>query len=74
MIKVGLVGVGGMGFTHYKAYKGIPSAEVVAVADVRVEMAKEKTAGDEVNVYATLEELLANEKVDMISTLKAIKK
>ena len=66
MIKVGLIGIGGMGFTHYNAYKNIPSAKVVAVADVRVDMAKEKTAGDEVNIYSSLEELLAGERVDMI--------
>ena len=66
MIKVGLVGIGGMGGVHYNAYKSISGAEVVAVADVRVDMAKEKTAGDGVRVYATLDELLANESLDMI--------
>ena len=66
MIKVGLIGIGGMGGVHYNAYKGIEDAEVVAVADVRVDMAKEKTEGDGVNVYATMEELLANEKIDMV--------
>ena len=66
MIKVGLVGIGGMGGVHYNAYKNISTAEVVAVADVRVDMAKEKTAGDNVNVSATLDELLSSEKVDMI--------
>ena len=42
MLKVGLVGIGGMGFVHYNAYKKIEGAEVVAVADVRTDMAKEK--------------------------------
>ena len=40
MLKIGLVGIGGMGFVHYNAYKRIEGAEVVAVADVRTEMAK----------------------------------
>ena len=66
MLKVGLVGIGGMGFVHYNAYKKIEGAEVVAVADVRTDMAKEKIAEDKVNVYASLDELLANEKVDVI--------
>ena len=66
MIKVGLIGIGGMGFVHYKAYKRIEGAEVVAVADVRTDMAKEKIADDKVNVYSTIDELLANEKVDVI--------
>ena len=66
MLKVGLVGIGGMGFVHYNAYKRIEGAEVVAVADVRTDMAKEKIAEDNVNVYASIDELLANEKVDVI--------
>ena len=37
MLKVGLVGIGGMGFVHYNAYKKIEGAEVVAVADVRTD-------------------------------------
>ena len=66
MLKVGLVGIGGMGFVHYNAYKKIEGVEVVAVADVRTDMAKEKIAEDKVNIYASLDELLANEKVDVI--------
>ena len=49
MLKVGLVGIGGMGFVHYNAYKKIEGAEVVAVADVRTDMAKEKIAEDKVS-------------------------
>lgn len=66
MLKVGLVGIGGMGFVHYNAYKRIDGAEVIAVADVRTNMAKEKIAEDKVNIYASVDELLANEKVDVI--------
>ncbi len=66
MLKVGLIGIGGMGFVHYNAYKKIEGAEVVAVADVRTDMAKEKIAADDVEIYSTLDELLANEKVDLI--------
>ena len=66
MLKIGLVGIGGMGFVHYNAYKRIEGAEVVAVADVRTEMAKEKIKEDKVNIYSNIDELLANEKVDVI--------
>lgn len=66
MLKVGLVGIGGMGFVHYNAYKKLEGAQVVAVADVRTDMAKEKIATDGVKIYATLDELLANEKVDVV--------
>ena len=66
MIKVALIGIGSMGFVHYQAYKTIKNAKVIAVADVRTDMAKEKTAGDDVNIYSTIEELLAHENPDMI--------
>ena len=66
MIKVGLVGIGGMGGVHFNAYRRMKDAEVVAVADVRVDMAREKVAGTEARVYATLDELLAAESVDVI--------
>lgn len=66
MKRVALVGIGGMGFVHYNAYKKIDNAEVIAVADPRVEMAKEKIGEDKVNVYASLEELLSAESVDMV--------
>ena len=66
MLRVGLVGIGGMGTVHYNEYKKIDTASVVAVADVRVDMAKEKIGDDNVNVYADMEALLSNEQVDMI--------
>ena len=34
MIRVGLVGIGGMGRTHYKCYQNNPNAKVVALCDV----------------------------------------
>ena len=66
MKKVALIGIGGMGFVHYNAYKKIENAEVIAVADPRVDMAKEKIGEDKVNVYASIHELFENEKPDMV--------
>ncbi len=66
MIKVALIGIGGMGKVHFDAYKTVDTAEVIAVADVRTEMAKEKVADDNIKIYATMDELLANEKPDMV--------
>ncbi|HVF09413.1 MAG TPA: Gfo/Idh/MocA family oxidoreductase [Abditibacteriaceae bacterium] len=34
MIKVGLIGIGGMGRTHYGCYENIPDAQIVAICDV----------------------------------------
>ena len=63
MFKVALVGIGGMGNVHFNAYRRMKNAEVIAVADVRVDMAKEKTKGTNAKIYATLEELLKNVEV-----------
>lgn len=65
-MKVALIGIGGMGGCHFMNYKSIPEAEIIAVADVRTDMAKEKVEGTGAKVYATMEELLANEKPELI--------
>ena len=64
-MKVGLIGLGGMGFVHYNAYKKMADIEI-AVADIRVDMAKEKIKDDPVRVYSSLEELLDKENPDFI--------
>ena len=66
MKKVALIGIGGMGFVHYNAYKKIENAQIIAVADPRVDMAKGKVGTDNVNVYAGIEELFASEKPDVV--------
>ena len=45
MTKVALIGIGGMGFNHFKQYAKMEDVKVIAVADVRIDMAKEKIAG-----------------------------
>ena len=64
-MKVGLIGIGGMGFVHFNCYKKMEGVEI-AVADVRVDMAKEKIQNESVHVYSSLEELLENEDVDYV--------
>lgn len=66
MIKIGLVGIGGMGGVHFNVYKSLKDVQVVAVADVRTDMAKEKVNDDSINIYASLDELLSSETVDII--------
>jgi UDP-N-acetylglucosamine 3-dehydrogenase len=65
-MRVGLVGAGFMGGVHLNAYAGIPDIEVVGVADARVEAA---VAGAEVvgaRPYASYEELVAAEDVEVV--------
>ena len=64
-MKVGLIGLGGMGFVHFNCYKKMAGVEI-AVADVRVDMAKEKINDDSIPVYSSLGELLKRENVDFV--------
>jgi len=66
MIKVALIGIGGMGKVHFDVYKKLGRTKVIAVADVRTDMAKEKVNDENIKIYATMEELLKNETPDMV--------
>ncbi len=66
MMKVALIGIGGMGKVHFDSYKKIDDAEVIAVADVRTDMAREKVENENIRIYATIDELLENEKPDIV--------
>ena len=63
-MKVGLIGIGGMGNVHFNCYKKMAGIEV-AVADIRVDMAKEKVAGY-APVYESYEEMIKVEKPDFV--------
>src|SRR5215211_317758 len=65
-MRVGLVGAGFMGGVHLNAYAAIPEVEVVGVADARIESA---VAGAEMvgaRPYASYEELVAAEDVEVV--------
>ncbi len=65
-MRVGLVGAGFMGGVHLNAYAGIPEVEVVGVADARIESA---VAGAKIvgaRPYASYEELVAAEDVEVV--------
>ena len=64
-MKVGLIGIGGMGNVHFGCYKKMSGIEI-AVADVRVDMAKEKIQDDSIPVYASYEEMIEREKPDFV--------
>ena len=66
MIKVGLVGYGFMGHMHVQCYTATGEAKVVAIADVdpaKLEEAKEKLG---VDVYSSIEEMLASADIDIV--------
>ena len=65
-LRVGLVGIGGMGGCHFFNYDEVEGAEIVAVCDVQDKMAKEKVKGRGIKVYKTLAGMLNNAELDMI--------
>lgn len=67
-VRIGFVGVGSMGqCAHLKNYVTVPECEVVAIAEMRQKLAKRVAEKYGIpRVYATHEEMLANEKLDGI--------
>jgi predicted dehydrogenase len=65
-LKIGLVGMGGIGNAHATSYKNDPLAELVAVCDVRPERADAAAAKYGVVAHYTLEEMLANHEIDVV--------
>ncbi|MCS6777150.1 MAG: Gfo/Idh/MocA family oxidoreductase [Chloroherpetonaceae bacterium] len=65
-LRVGLVGLRGIGVTHASAYKNDPLGELVAVCDVIRERADSVAEQFGVRAYYRLTDLLRNEEVDII--------
>ena len=65
MLKIGLIGCGFMGGMHAACYNVIDGVEVVAVADVREEKAKE-LAGENAKIFSDGMSLIENADVDVI--------
>ena len=65
-VKIGFVGVGGMGqCAHLRNYISNPDCEVVAIAEIRPDLARKVAARYGIpRVYSTYEEMLANEQLD----------
>ncbi len=66
VFRVGLVGIGGMGFGHYRRYADLDNAKIVAVCDIRDEVAKEKVGETGLPIYTDMVEMIRNEKLDMV--------
>ncbi|UCC99003.1 MAG: Gfo/Idh/MocA family oxidoreductase [Phycisphaerales bacterium] len=80
MIRVGIVGFGFMGRTHYKCWKGLDGVDVAAVCDVNpnIEEDTKKAVGNigdtqdtvdfgSLELYTDFEKMLAEAKLDAIS-------
>lgn len=65
MLKVGLVGVGGISGAHIPAWENRADAELVALCDIRTER-MERFENTEKRLYTDLDEMLANEELDIL--------
>ena len=66
-LKIGVIGLG-MGRAHIMGYKRHPAAEITALADIDASRLEQTGAEFQVgNLYADAEEMLAKEKLDVVS-------
>jgi len=65
-LKVGVVGMGGIGNLHADCYRNDPLAELVAVCDVVREKADAAAKQHQVKAYYSLGDMLSNEQLDIV--------
>ena len=67
MLRVGLIGCGGIGAVHAKAYNALKDkAVLVAIADFNQEKAKEIAKESGASVYRDAKEMLEREQLDLV--------
>ena len=66
MLKVGLVGVGGISGAHITAWLKIPDVKLVALCDVRPKQMEKWAEQISVNVYTDCDEMLKKEELDIL--------
>ncbi len=80
MVRVGIIGLGGMGNMHFGCYASVPGAQVVAIADVQEERLKPGKSSLKINIgeggatidpakhrlYPNPDDLIADAGVDLV--------
>jgi len=67
-LRIGIVGMGGIGETHIKAYRQLSDVEVVAIADpAEVRLNQMATTYNVANKYTDFHDLIARDDIDAIS-------
>lgn len=66
MLKVAMLGMGGISGSHRDAWKEIPEAKVIACCDIRPEKADAAAADMGAKAYYSYEEMAANEQYDIL--------
>lgn len=65
MIKVGVLGVGGISGCHIPAWQKIPEVRLVALCDIRPQQT-EKYKDSGMHIYTDFEDMVANEELDIL--------
>lgn len=71
MLNVAVIGAGNIGRIHGSVYAGDPLAKLVAVCDIVPAKAEALAAQFGVRAYTSVDELLANERLDLVSVTTA---
>jgi len=72
MLKVGVVGCGGVGLRHSQAYQSHPEAELICVCDMVKEKAEARARELGVKAYFSVKEMLAAEEdLDVVGVITA---
>lgn len=66
MLKIGMVGMGGISKSHVGSWKRIPEAQIAAVCDIRPENANTAAQVTGARAYTDFEEMLAHESLDIL--------
>ena len=63
MLKVGLIGVGGISAAHISAWKSMKDAQLIALCDIREERMEQHP---DMHHYSCFEDMLENEELDIV--------
>ena len=66
MLRVGMVGMGGISHSHTAGWAQVPDAKIVCVCDIRREKADEAAAATGGKAWYDLDEMLDNETIDIL--------
>ena len=70
MLKAGIIGMGGHGFRHLKAYQAVDGVEVVAVCDRNTAaLTKARLEQPGLDIFTDWEEMIEKNKLDIVSVV-----
>jgi len=65
-VRMGIIGLGGMGISHIDRIKNVPEMELTAVCDSRQEVADEQAAKHDANAYTDADAMMLSGEIDAV--------